>query len=164
MLRSNPRAATWYCAGHTLVLSRLTTGRRRSHRIPLGCNVPMVSRVHLTQHAPANIAPDEAKRLDGRARSRFHFFIAGLCVAYFTIIIRCAYRVPEMVDGWGGELMQDEPTFFGLEGAMMAIACIALTITHPVFFFPPMQRVKNRVTPEQQSGSEGEVEKASRDA
>lgn len=55
--------------------------------------------------------------------------------------------------------MQDEPTFFGLEGTMLAIACIALTVAHPVFFFPPMQRAKkNQIqTP---PSSDGEAEKA----
>lgn len=64
-----------------------------------------------------------------------------------------------MVDGWGGALMQDEPTFFGLEGAMLAIACISLTVAHPVFFFPPMQRAKKSRASTPQS-SDGEVEKA----
>lgn len=65
-----------------------------------------------------------------------------------------------MVDGWGGALMQDEPTFFGLEGTMLAIACIALTVAHPIFFFPPMARVKHQQPQEPQS-SDGELEKAS---
>lgn len=109
---------------------------------------------------------DEAKELDGRARFRFHFFLAGLCAAYFTIIIRCAYRVPEMVDGWGGALMQNESLFFVLEGAMLAIACIALTVAHPAFFFPPMQRAKKNVSQELQEpqSSDAEVEKAPEDA
>lgn len=102
---------------------------------------------------------DEAKQLDGRARFRLLVFLTGLFVAYFTIIIRCAYRVPEMVEGWGGALMQDEPTFFGLEGTMLAIACIALTIAHPIFFFPPMMRVKKT----QSQSSDGEIEKASQE-
>lgn len=115
--------------------------------------------------SPLTTCLDEAKQVDDRARFRFHVFLAGLITAYFTIIIRCAYRVPEMVDGWSGALMQNEPIFFGLEGTMLAIACIALSIAHPIFFFPPMMRDKKRrqLESEVPQSSDGEVEKAAQD-
>jgi hypothetical protein len=38
--------------------------------------------------------------------------------------------------GWGSELMQNETTFLVLDGAMILIAVLTLTIFHPYFYFP----------------------------
>ncbi|KEY71918.1 hypothetical protein S7711_09121 [Stachybotrys chartarum IBT 7711] len=67
-------------------------------------------------------------------------FVWGLVVAYITIVIRCTYRIPEMTLGWGSTLMQNEATFMSLDGAMLIIACGALTACHPAFFFSFMGR------------------------
>jgi len=58
-------------------------------------------------------------------------------IAYVTILIRCIYRLPEMAGGWGNPLMRNEKEFLLLDGMMCAIACLALTVFHPAFFFPP---------------------------
>lgn len=49
---------------------------------------------------------------------------------------RCIYRIPELLGGWGGELMQAETEFIILEGVMIAIAVLAQTVFHPGICFP----------------------------
>lgn len=37
-------------------------------------------------------------------------------LAYFTVLIRCIYRIPEMAGGWGNRLMRNEREFLLLDG------------------------------------------------
>ncbi|EMD60833.1 hypothetical protein COCSADRAFT_192685 [Bipolaris sorokiniana ND90Pr] len=69
---------------------------------------------------------------------RFKFFCSAVIVAYVTILVRCVYRIPELLGGWGGELMQEEVEFIILEGAMIAITVLAQTVFHPGLCFPPL--------------------------
>ncbi|CZR61397.1 related to phospholipid-translocating ATPase [Phialocephala subalpina] len=69
---------------------------------------------------------------------RFRIFCFAIGFAFFTILIRCIYRIPEMAGGWGNPRMRDEPVFLGLDGAMVLLASIAFTVAHPGFMFPPM--------------------------
>ncbi|KAF7587444.1 hypothetical protein BBP40_007215 [Aspergillus hancockii] len=62
--------------------------------------------------------------------------------AYVTVLIRCIYRIPEMAGGWGNPLMQKEDEFLVLDGMMVALAVLALTVFHPGLFLPSMR--KNR--------------------
>ncbi|KAL5118721.1 hypothetical protein ACEQ8H_003398 [Pleosporales sp. CAS-2024a] len=68
----------------------------------------------------------------------------AVIVAYFTVLIRCIYRLPEMAGGWGNSLMRDEREFLLLDGMMLAIACTLLTVFHPAFFFPPFAAFRRR--------------------
>jgi len=43
--------------------------------------------------------------------------------------------VAELSQGFEGSLANDEVTFMVLDGAMIAIACLALTLLHPGFAF-----------------------------
>ncbi|KAK4549352.1 hypothetical protein LTR36_006349 [Oleoguttula mirabilis] len=43
-----------------------------------------------------------------------------------------------MAGGWGGTLMQNETEFMILDGTMVAVAAILLTVAHPGIFFPVM--------------------------
>ncbi|USW48415.1 Putative RTA-like protein [Septoria linicola] len=83
---------------------------------------------------------DEVKTVDSRASIRLKSFTGALTGAYVAIIARCAYRVPEMVEGWGGSLTQNETYLLVLDGTILAIAVICLTVGHPMFFFAPMMR------------------------
>ncbi|KAL4899200.1 hypothetical protein BDW74DRAFT_183941 [Aspergillus multicolor] len=56
---------------------------------------------------------------------------AGLVVATITIYTRSIFRVVELNGGYDSELANDEITFMILEGAMVSIACICLTVLHP---------------------------------
>ncbi|ROT42928.1 hypothetical protein SODALDRAFT_269840 [Sodiomyces alkalinus F11] len=76
-----------------------------------------------------------------RAEHMAKVFIAGLTTAYVAIIIRCIYRIPEMSMGWANELMQNETLFLILDGAMILLAAMLLTVVHPALLFPFMGKV-----------------------
>ena len=71
--------------------------------------------------------------------TRFKLFTGGLVLAYLTIFIRCVFRIGEMANGWGNPIMQDETDFIVLDGVMVTIATLCLTIFHPGLVFPEMQ-------------------------
>ncbi|KAJ6157973.1 hypothetical protein N7470_005565 [Penicillium chermesinum] len=78
--------------------------------------------------------------------SRMRLVIGSTVFAYFTVLIRCIYRIPEMAGGWGSPLMQKENEFLVLDGMMIALACLAFTAFHPGLFIPSMRTgFKNRV-------------------
>jgi len=76
--------------------------------------------------------------LDLWSQRRFKLFCTGVVIAFTTIFVRCIYRIPELIGGWGGPLMRDELEFILLEGAMIVIAVTAQTLFHPGFCFPAM--------------------------
>lgn len=69
---------------------------------------------------------------------RFRYFVAAVFVAYITILVRCIYRIPELIGGWAGELMRIESEFIALEGWMILTCVFAQTAFHPGLFFPVM--------------------------
>lgn len=78
------------------------------------------------------------------ASRRFRCFIAAVFLAYLTIFIRCVYRIPELLGGWGNELMRIESEFIALEGIMIVLCVLAQTVCHPGIFFPVMGRDQAR--------------------
>ncbi|KAF2123538.1 RTA1-domain-containing protein [Dothidotthia symphoricarpi CBS 119687] len=68
----------------------------------------------------------------------FRCFIAAIVIAYFGILIRCIYRIPELAMGWRSELMRNETDFIVLEGVMIVISAVVLTVFHPGFCFPAL--------------------------
>lgn len=64
------------------------------------------------------------------ARS-FQMFLWSLGVATLTIFIRSVFRCAELSEGFDGPMANDEVTFMVLEGAMICVAVIALTVFHP---------------------------------
>lgn len=62
-------------------------------------------------------------------------FQPALFVAMLLVFIRCIFRCAELQEGFGGPLANDEVTFMILEGPMIFIAGILLTIWHPGFVF-----------------------------
>jgi hypothetical protein len=67
---------------------------------------------------------------------KFRLFIGAIVTAYLTILARCAYRIPELTGGWRSELMREETEFIVLDGVMIVIATIALTVFHPGYCVP----------------------------
>lgn len=63
-------------------------------------------------------------------------------MAVITIFVRSCFRVAELSGGFGGDLANDEVTFMVLEGAMVAVAAVALTIGHPGFVFGRYWKLK----------------------
>jgi hypothetical protein len=70
---------------------------------------------------------------------RMKLVIIAEVFAYFTVLIRCIYRIPEMAGGWGSPLMQKENEFLVLDGMMIALACTSFTLVHPGLFLPSMR-------------------------
>lgn len=66
----------------------------------------------------------------------FEFHLLCTTIAFITIFIRCVYRIPEMAGGWGNPLMRREAEFLVLDGAMVAVAALCLTVGYPGAFFP----------------------------
>ena len=87
-----------------------------------------------------NTSPSEHRNT--AAAPHFHIFSWALGFATLTILIRCIYRLPEMAGGWGNPRMRNETQFLILDGMMIALASIALTVAHPGLLFPPMRKGK----------------------
>lgn len=72
----------------------------------------------------------------------FRGFAGAIVTAFVAIFTRCVYRVPELTGGWGNELMRNEAEFVVLEGVMIVIAVLVLTVFHPGYCFPAMGKGK----------------------
>jgi hypothetical protein len=70
--------------------------------------------------------------------NKFRYFMGAVIVAFVTVFTRCVYRIPELTGGWGNELMRNEPEFIVLEGIMIVIAVLGLSVFHPGYCFPAM--------------------------
>ncbi|ETI22850.1 hypothetical protein G647_06927 [Cladophialophora carrionii CBS 160.54] len=93
------------------------------------------SRAHAgSEYEKRSAVPNEARN--------FRLFCFAIGMAYTTILIRCIYRLPEMAGGWGNALMRNETEFLILDGMMVGIACVLMTLFHPGFFFEPMRKFK----------------------
>jgi hypothetical protein len=67
-----------------------------------------------------------------RARRAFQpTFIVAVFLAGVFIFVRSVFRCAELSGGFDGPLANDEVTFMVLEGAMIALASILLTVFHP---------------------------------
>ncbi|KAJ5651644.1 RTA-like protein [Penicillium longicatenatum] len=74
--------------------------------------------------------------------NRMRLIIAAEVFAYFTVLIRCIYRIPEMAGGWGSKLMRKEYEFLLLDGMMIAMATLSFTLLHPGRFLPSIRSEK----------------------
>lgn len=112
----------------------------------------------------ASLPPgDREKKVGQTTDPKVKLFLYAISAAYMFIIIRCIYRyvspflpflslvfdvrlsktprsIPEMQMGWASDLMQNETTFLILDGAMILLAVLTLTVFHPCFFFPFLGR------------------------
>ncbi len=70
-----------------------------------------------------------------RRGSFFKGFLAALGFASLAIFIRSVFRIAELREGFDGPLAQDENSFMVLEGAMISVAVLLLTIWHPGIAF-----------------------------
>ncbi|KAL0258566.1 phospholipid-translocating ATPase rsb1 [Diplodia seriata] len=66
-----------------------------------------------------------------RRTKMWKLFLFGIALATVTIFVRCIYRLLELNEGFDGDLANNELLFMILEGPMIFIACIALTVFHP---------------------------------
>lgn len=70
--------------------------------------------------------------------SPFRWFCGAIMLSFLGILIRSAYRIPELWGGWGSAMMREELEFIVLEGIMISISMLALTVCHPGLCFPAM--------------------------
>jgi hypothetical protein len=68
----------------------------------------------------------------------FKAFAWGMFIALVGIYLRCIYRIAELAGGWENPIMQDEISFYVLDGAMVSAAIIALTVAYPGVWFKPV--------------------------
>jgi hypothetical protein len=64
------------------------------------------------------------------ADTEFQLFAAGLVLAFLIIFTRCCYRIAEMAGGWANTIMQNETDFVVLDGVMVLVVSLCLTILH----------------------------------
>ena len=72
---------------------------------------------------------------DLRRSLYFRSFLFALGGATLAIFIRSVFRCAELSQGFKGKLANQQVTFMVLEGAMIAIAVILLTVFHPGLVF-----------------------------
>jgi hypothetical protein len=70
-----------------------------------------------------------------RQGTLFKIFRVSILLATIAILIRSIFRVAELWEGFAGSLWNDETDFLVLDGAMMALAVLCLTATHPGLSF-----------------------------
>ncbi|KFY72777.1 hypothetical protein V499_07112 [Pseudogymnoascus sp. VKM F-103] len=66
-----------------------------------------------------------------RSTFKWKAFLICLAIATVTIFVRSIFRAAELYQGFNGALANNEVTFMILEGAMVIIACICLSVFHP---------------------------------
>ncbi|OJJ40068.1 hypothetical protein ASPWEDRAFT_100378 [Aspergillus wentii DTO 134E9] len=88
--------------------------------------------------------PDEKSLENGYQTKSIKTIIIAEVITYFTVLIRCIYRIPEMAGGWGNPLMQKEDEFLVLDGMMIAIAVVSFTVCHPGFFLGGLRKGSKR--------------------
>ncbi|KAI1035324.1 hypothetical protein LB504_005790 [Fusarium proliferatum] len=60
-----------------------------------------------------------------------NIFLISLTAVFFLVLTRCIYRIPELAGGVGGHMMRQEVEFMILDGCMIAISVILLSVIHP---------------------------------
>ncbi|KAM0328171.1 hypothetical protein ACHAQA_005578 [Verticillium albo-atrum] len=66
-----------------------------------------------------------------KVTQRMKIFLFFLFLAVIFILIRCAYRIVELKDGYHGAEFRHEDKFIALESAIMSTAVFLLNIAHP---------------------------------
>jgi len=51
-----------------------------------------------------------------RRSRRFEGLLVAIAIVYWTILIRCIYRIAEMAGGWRNPIMQNQVSFIILDG------------------------------------------------
>jgi hypothetical protein len=66
-----------------------------------------------------------------RSKITFRLFLVSLLVATLAILARSIFRAMELWGGFEGELWNNETEFLILDGAMIALAVLLLSVLHP---------------------------------
>ncbi|TKA21775.1 hypothetical protein B0A50_08696 [Salinomyces thailandicus] len=74
--------------------------------------------------------------------AKFRLFFAAVTIAFLAIFARCCYRVAELCNGWGSEIMRKQSDFIVMDSDMCFLAVLALNIFHPGIFLKFKERVQ----------------------
>ncbi|KAF3770392.1 hypothetical protein M406DRAFT_32933 [Cryphonectria parasitica EP155] len=78
---------------------------------------------------------------------RLRVFYVFEALAFLMILARCAFRVGELSDGYGGPLVKREDLFIGFEGVLIVVAAFALCVGHPGLILSQSRRKKSPTEP-----------------
>lgn len=70
-----------------------------------------------------------------RKRRWFRFTPLILLLATILVLIRCVYRVIELVQGWKGYLFTHQEFFMVLDSVPILLVCVLFIVFHPLFMF-----------------------------
>lgn len=93
--------------------------------------------------------PLSTEAADTLRNRNFRFFALAVITAFVAVFTRCVYRIIEMSGGWGNPIMQDEPSYIILEGALIGYATLVQTACHPGYCFPQLCGHKKEVPQEE---------------
>lgn len=78
-----------------------------------------------------NESAKDVRFIELRDTKKFKWFQYALGAAVVLISVRSVYRVAELQQGFNGPIANDEVSFMILEGPMIFLAVLAMTILHP---------------------------------
>ncbi|KAJ4328753.1 phospholipid-translocating ATPase rsb1 [Fusarium piperis] len=67
--------------------------------------------------------------------TKFKMFCLALGISTLAVLIRTAFRVAELSQGFDSKIAKSETAFLLLEGTMIFVSCLCLTIYHPGIAF-----------------------------
>ncbi|KAF4968827.1 hypothetical protein FSARC_3856 [Fusarium sarcochroum] len=85
-----------------------------------------------------------------KSRSRYRLnksmaiFLIFLFLSTVFILIRCAYRIAELGQGYFSALFRDEGLYIGLESCMMCVVVLLLNAGHPGYAFDDQQNINEK--------------------
>lgn len=92
----------------------------------MGLWLEFISRLRRTGEGAKNV-----QFIELRDTKKFTWFQYILAAAVVFIFIRSIYRVAELQQGFNGPIANDEVSFMILEGPMIILAVLAMTVFHP---------------------------------
>lgn len=69
--------------------------------------------------------------LENRERTLFKYWIPAVAVSLVFLFIRSIYRMVELSNGWGGPIIRNENYFLILDGLMIFLGMLVLSIIYP---------------------------------
>lgn len=92
----------------------------------MGLWLEFIYRLHKTSESAKDV-----RFFELRDSKKFTWFQYSLGAAVVLIFIRSVYRVAELQQGFNGPIANDEVSFMILEGPMIFLAVLAMTVLHP---------------------------------
>ncbi|KAH7369602.1 RTA1 like protein-domain-containing protein [Rhexocercosporidium sp. MPI-PUGE-AT-0058] len=91
----------------------------------LVCSIEFLIRV---KRNPDKVNPEYADLYNSK---RFKTFLGSIFLATVCLFVRTIFRSVELSEGFSGKLANNETQFIVLDGVMVTLACLCLTLMHP---------------------------------